>query len=80
MCVWHFLFRETQNHIPNCNNIHDIHDVIFYTEATKITGTSGKITKELVANFATSSGYFWVLPYKRLRHEYHEMSLEVAFQ
>ena len=26
-----------------------------------------------MANFATSSGYFWVLPYKRLRHEYHEL-------
>ena len=56
--------------------IHDIHDVIFYTEASEITGTSGKITKELVANFATSSGYFWVLPYKRLRHEYHELLVD----
>ena len=26
----------------------DIHDVIFYTEASEITGTSGKITKEPV--------------------------------
>ena len=46
-------------------SIHDIHDVIFYTEASEITGTSGKIAKELVANFATTSSYFLVLPYKR---------------
>ena len=26
--------------------IHDIHDLIFFTEASEITGTSGKITKD----------------------------------